>query len=210
MGTSQCLRDDGGERGECVRVIAGEWKGLRLTAPAGKVARPTTDRVKESMFNLLGLDWPDGAVVDLFAGSGALGLEALSRGAQHAFFIDASHKSIRAVQDNVSRCRASARASIWQMDWRAGWNRVLAEQTVVDWVFVDPPYALDLWDDVLQTLGTHPGMLTHGVVCEHPSDRELLDTYACLVKWKSRTYGDIRVTIYRREADRPDGRAPSQ
>lgn len=182
-----------------VRIIAGEWKGLRLSAPAGAVARPTTDRVKESMFNLMGIDWPGGAAVDLFAGSGALGLEALSRGAPRAYLIDVSPVSLRAIRENVDRARSQARVQLWRMDWSAGWQRISSSGEQVAWVFVDPPYAMRLWEQVLQTIAVNPGGLTAGVVCEHPVEEVLKDRYECLVRFKSKRYGDIAISLYRRE-----------
>lgn len=181
-----------------MRIIAGAWKGLSLAAPKGSVARPSTDRVKESMFNLLGIDWPEGAAVDLFAGSGALGLEALSRGAEHAYFTDTHAASLRAVAENVKRCRAEERVTVWRCDWGTGWSRVVSLGVPVAWIFVDPPYAASLWDEVLTVIGQSPGGLTHGVVCEHPVHQTLADTYGCLEQRKNKRYGDIAVSLYRR------------
>lgn len=180
-----------------MRIIAGQWKGMHLMAPPGVVARPTTDRVKEAMFNLLGIAWPGGAAVDLFTGSGALGLEALSRGASHAYLMDVSQTSMRAATENVQRCKAETRVSLWRTDWRAGWQRIVAADSPVGWVFADPPYRLDLWDDVLSTIGATPGNLMSGVVCEHPAGRSLAEQYGRLLRWKSKRYGDIALSLYR-------------
>lgn len=179
-----------------MRIVAGSWKGLQLTAPTGAVARPTTDRVKESMFQLLGIRWPGAAAVDLFSGSGALGLEALSRGATHAYLIDNNSVSLAAIRANVERCQAQEQVTVWRCDWRVGWNQVVAAGKSVAWTFVDPPYAHESWDDVLAVIGTTPGPLTHGVVCEHPAMRELGAVYGCLRKWKFKRYGDIGVSVY--------------
>lgn len=181
-----------------MRIIAGEWKGLALVAPTGSVARPSTDRVKESMFHLLGIAWPGGGAVDLFAGSGALGLEALSRGADHAYFTDTHSASVRAVEENVRRCRAEARATVRRCDWRAGWSEVASSGAAVAWIFVDPPYSSSLWDEVLSLIGKTPGRLTHGVVCEHPANQPLNAVFGCLEQWKNKRYGDIAVSVYRR------------
>lgn len=148
------------------------------------------------MFNLMGWNWRGGLAIDLFAGSGALGLEALSRGASGAVLVDVHPKSIAAIQDNVRRLRAEQRVRIWRMDWRAAWNRLSEEQPVVGWVFVDPPYTTDLWGAVLQAVGTGALPVVHGVVCEHPGDVVLPDRVGRLVAGKRRTYGDVAVTLY--------------
>jgi 16S rRNA (guanine966-N2)-methyltransferase len=180
-----------------VRIIAGEWKGLHLMAPAGDVARPTTDRVKESMFNLMGLSWRGGTAVDLFAGSGALGLEALSRGAQASVFVDTSAASLKTIQENIERCHAQAMTQVWKRDWRSAWHQLASDDAPVGWVFVDPPYRLRLWDDVLNTIGTGSLMAQHGVVCEHPKTVQLPAEAGYLHRYKSKCYGDIQITLFR-------------
>ncbi|MCL6632129.1 MAG: 16S rRNA (guanine(966)-N(2))-methyltransferase RsmD [Alicyclobacillus herbarius] len=176
-----------------MRIIAGQWRGLRLHSPPGTLARPTTDRVKESMFNLLGPFAGHEQVVDLFSGSGALGLEALSRGARHAVFVDKHPKSIATIRRNIAACAAEDRCTVWQMDWRAVWPRLTG--TRIDWVFVDPPYAHRLWVPVLSAAAQfQPGV--DGLVCEHPKETELPAQVGPFCVWKTRAYGDIQVTIY--------------
>jgi 16S rRNA (guanine966-N2)-methyltransferase len=183
-----------------VRIIAGEWKGMQLVAPKGQVARPTTDRVKESMFNLMGWNWADGVAVDLFAGSGALGLEALSRGAPAAVFADVHPASIAAIKANVQRCRAEDRVTILRQDWSAAWHHIAERVKDVGWVFVDPPYQQNLWQDVLSVVCTGELKPRSGIVCEHPRTVVLPDRVGAYAVWKSRAYGDIAVTIYRMDA----------
>lgn len=180
-----------------LRVIAGQWKGLGLTAPNGEVARPTTDRVKESMFNLMGFAWRGDAVVDLFAGSGALGIEALSRGASYAVFADTSAASVHTVQENLRRCRVTAdQAAVWRSDWKQAWAKVVASGNEVGWVFVDPPYKMNLWQEVLEELGSAKVPIVDGVVCEHPRGRVMPMHVGRLKQWKQKVYGDIGVTLY--------------
>ncbi|MCL6636532.1 MAG: 16S rRNA (guanine(966)-N(2))-methyltransferase RsmD [Alicyclobacillus sp.] len=179
-----------------MRIIAGQWRGLRLTAPAGTVARPTTDRVKEAMFNLMGWGWSGGWAIDLFAGSGALGLEALSRGADAAVFMDVHRASLAAIRENVRRCRAEAVCQVWAVDWRRGWQRVCAQGLPVGWVFVDPPYPLGLWPEVLQVLGDSLVPVQFGVVCEHPAAVSLPAVAGSLRLAKQRAYGDVAVSLY--------------
>ncbi|KPV45359.1 16S rRNA (guanine(966)-N(2))-methyltransferase RsmD [Alicyclobacillus ferrooxydans] len=184
-----------------MRVISGIWKGRPLSAPPGTLARPTTDRVKESMFNLMGPNWGGEVAVDMFAGSGALGIEALSRGASHSVFIDKSSKSIDTVKANLTNLGAMTEATLIVADWATGWKRATAERSQVGWVFVDPPYAKQLWEPVLHTIAESGIVVQFGILCEHPKAFLLPDAVGRLVRAKERTYGDISVTIYRDEHD---------
>ncbi len=188
-----------------MRVISGRFKGCRLVAPSGDVARPTTDRVKESMFSLMGIDWLGGVAVDLFAGSGALGIEALSRGASHAIFVDHNPKSEQAIRENLGRCFGGSDGAeeyeIWRLDWQAALSRMEAQHLSIGWFFVDPPYKQNLWVKVLQQVGTSALCPNFGVVCEHPKGTALPDDVGELCIWKSKAYGDISVTLYRRRGD---------
>jgi 16S rRNA (guanine966-N2)-methyltransferase len=179
-----------------LRVIAGKWKGHPLVAPAGTVARPTTDRVKESMFNMMGIGGLScELVLDLFAGSGALGLEALSRGADRAVFVDESVVSLRAVQENLKRIHAMEYAEVWRADWRKGISRLADRQVAVSWVFLDPPYQKNLWEQALSCIGQKL-RITEGIVCEHPKTKALPDEVDKFSIWKHKVYGDIAITIY--------------
>jgi 16S rRNA (guanine966-N2)-methyltransferase len=180
-----------------VRIISGQWKGLRLVAPPGHIARPTTDRVKESIFNLMGFDWSGQTVVDLFAGSGALGLEALSRGADEAILVDKNKTSIRTVRENVEKCHAQERAQVWALDWSVAWHRISQLGASIGWVFVDPPYSLNLWESVLRVISQSELSIHFGIVCEHPKHIRLPDEQGTLHTVKQKCYGDICVTIYR-------------
>ncbi|MFB5191542.1 16S rRNA (guanine(966)-N(2))-methyltransferase RsmD [Alicyclobacillus fastidiosus] len=177
-----------------MRVIAGEWKGHALQAPKGRDTRPTTDRVKESMFNLLPHRL-DGVVVDLFAGSGALGIEALSRGASKAVFVDADRRAAGVVRENLTKLHAGDRGVVWIADWRKAVSRLADECREVDWVFLDPPYAQGLWSQVVAALADC--VRVHGgIVCETPKQHLLPTDMSGFVQVKYKVYGDIAVSIY--------------
>ncbi|WP_206831188.1 16S rRNA (guanine(966)-N(2))-methyltransferase RsmD [Alicyclobacillus fructus] len=177
-----------------MRVIAGNWRGISLEAPRGDAVRPTTDRVKESMFNLIPHQL-GGLVLDLFAGSGALGIEALSRGAARAIFVDKDPQSARLVRRNLERVGALAQAEVWVMDWARAVRRFEASGDVASYVFVDPPYREHLWIPVLLAL---PAERVDGaVVCEVPASVDLPDQVGEFSLHKARRYGDISVRIYK-------------
>lgn len=134
-----------------MRVIAGEARGRTLVAPEGRTVRPTSDRVREAVFNALySMGGVEGAVVvDLFAGSGALGIEALSRGARHAVFVETDPDALDAIRTNLGTLGFDQRAEVVARDVFA-W--VAAPTAVVDLAFVDPPYELDRWDELLALL----------------------------------------------------------
>ncbi|GMA58862.1 16S rRNA (guanine966-N2)-methyltransferase [Alicyclobacillus sacchari] len=176
-----------------MRVIAGKWRSMPLVAPKGAATRPTTDRVKESMFNLIPHSL-SGVVVDLFAGSGALGIEALSRGAERAIFVDRDGKALRTVRDNLVRVHGLAQAELWQTHWRHAIARLSTADDALAYVFVDPPYAERLWQPVLEALPAN--RVVGGVVCELPKEMELPDLINHFAKVKYRVYGDIAIALY--------------
>jgi 16S rRNA (guanine966-N2)-methyltransferase len=134
-----------------VRVVAGTAKGRRLRTPSGRDTRPTSDRVREATFNALGsLDAvADANVVDLFAGSGAMGIEALSRGAAHCTFVERDRSAAEVIRANVAATRFEDRATVVVGD-AAAW--IVAAPTAVDLAIVDPPYAFDGWTGLLAGL----------------------------------------------------------
>lgn len=172
-----------------MRIVAGTAKGRRIDAPAGRNTRPTTDRVRDAIFNALGsLGVVEGArVVDLFAGSGALGLEALSRGAAHAVFVERDPRTVPLIRSNLDALGFGDRAEVVTGD-ALGWLR---GASTADVVLCDPPYAFDRWDELLAAAATPL------VVAE--SDREIGPP----VGWelvRSKRYGTTVVTILARSA----------
>lgn len=177
-----------------MRIIAGAYKGRKLTPPSDLTVRPTPDRVKEALFSILGSQVEDAVVLDLFAGSGNLGLEALSRGAHKCYFGDSSRDSIRLIHNNVAHCKADALSHIIQGDYR----NVLAQvREKVDLVFVDPPYRNQLWLDVLDILSEKDLMNPDGlIVLEHPREVEFPQEVNNFRKIKEARYGTVVLSIY--------------
>ena len=128
-----------------MRVISGTARGLRLESPDGQDTRPTLDNVKEAVFSMLFDRVRDAKVLDLFAGSGALGIEALSRGASHCIFSDKSQKSVSIVKTNVTKARLTDKAEIVKADYKEVLSDCTGKDKKFDIIFLDPPYAKDFW-----------------------------------------------------------------
>lgn len=180
-----------------MRIIAGEARGRRLFAPDGLDTRPTSDRVRESLFGILNRVIPDARVLDLFSGSGALGLEAISRGAAFATLVDHASASIRAIRRNVETVRAGDRVEVLMSDWRAALDRMHGPY---DLVFLDPPYRMtEVYAQVIRALDER-GLLAADawIVMESARDAEisLPEGFACV---DSRRYGQTVITMARRE-----------
>jgi 16S rRNA (guanine966-N2)-methyltransferase len=176
-----------------MRVVAGTARGRRLVAPKGRGTRPTSDRVREALFNALGsLGVVEGAqVLDLFTGSGALGIEALSRGAARATFVERDDRAVETIWANLVQTGLAERASVVVGDalvWLA--RRAIPEP--VDLALADPPYTYDDWDQLLDELAEIP---TEVVVIE--SNREI-DAGANWQVVRAKAYGSTVVTIVRR------------
>jgi 16S rRNA (guanine966-N2)-methyltransferase len=171
-----------------MRIIAGSRKGHTIQAPPGRDTRPTSDRVRENIFNILGpID--EAVVLDLYAGSGALGLEALSRGAAQAVFVERDPDAVRAIEKNLDKLRL--RGTVLRQDAVA----VLAgESRKYDLVFVDPPY--DMYPDLEPQLARYlrPVLSDTAVVVVETDAR--IEPGLPLEQRTSRTYGSARVTVY--------------
>ena len=174
-----------------MRVVAGSAGGLRIAAPFGQATRPTSDRVREATFNALGSMGviEDAEVADLFAGSGAMGIEALSRGAAHVTFVDDDRRARRAIEANLVTTKLADRALVVGEDVL---QFLELTERHFDLAVLDPPYAYDAWAEVLSTLDAEMAVLE--------SDRPI-DPGAGWAVVRTRAYGTTVVTICRRSSD---------
>jgi 16S rRNA (guanine966-N2)-methyltransferase len=177
-----------------VRVIGGALKGRRLIAPRGRDTRPTSDRVREALFMTLE-PLTDLKVVDLFAGSGALGIEALSRGAARADFVDHSAPARRALEANLAALELHDRARVWALDVPRAFGRLRPVLEAADLVLVDPPYGGEAARVALAGLGA---VLRAGarVAIEHHAKDDLPEAAGRLRRVRARRYGETVVTSY--------------
>ena len=177
-----------------MRVITGTARGRKLTAPEGLEVRPTADMVKEAMFTIVAFDVPGARVLDLFAGSGQLGIEALSRGASHAVFIDHNPESIQHIKANLNATGHFSNASVANMDSLSYLRRC---QDRFDLAFLDPPYGKQLIDEALPMVAGVMG--ENGLIlCETGRDEAVPETAGDFVVKKHYRYGKKKVTVYHR------------
>ncbi|MBR3768481.1 MAG: 16S rRNA (guanine(966)-N(2))-methyltransferase RsmD [Clostridia bacterium] len=179
-----------------MRVITGSARGRRLLSPEGADIRPTTDKVKESIFNIIQFELEDANVLDLFAGSGQLGIEALSRGAKRTVFVDSSKKSLDIVKKNIELCKFSSCAHTVFSDAIA-FLRGTSEK--FDIVFLDPPYHNSLCNKALENIS--PCLNDEAVViCETQTDEILPEKAGELNVVREYCYSAIKLTVYRKNS----------
>ena len=182
-----------------IRVIAGKYKGARLQAPKIRGVRPTSGRVKESLFSILRGKLEGAAALDLFAGSGALGIEALSRGAQSCVFVDADKRACAAIRQNLAAVNAPREAAqIVCADANRAAARLRRERRAFQLLFLDPPYDSPELPRTLQTLGeTSPIYAEDGVAAaEHGAKTRVENRYGNLIRTRLETYGDTQLSFY--------------
>ncbi len=177
-----------------MRVITGEARGRKLITLEGEDVRPTTDRVKEGMFNIIQFELEGASVLDLFAGSGQLGIEALSRGAKHCTFVDSSNRSIDIVKQNLKSVGFEKRASVFCGDGKMYIN---LSHDRFDIALLDPPYNKQILDDVLPIVAEK--MTDYGVIlCESELREVLPETAGEFSLYREYKYGKIKITAYRK------------
>lgn len=179
-----------------MRIITGTRRGKKLKTSEGNAVRPTPDHIKESLFNILQFDIEGRAFLDLFAGSGQIGLEALSRGADHAVFVDSAKASCAVVQDNIRTTEFTAQARVVNSEFS---SFLMRNTERFDIAFLDPPYRTGTLEKALLAVVSH---MNRGgiVICEHPTDEPIPEKAGEFVRVKDYRYGKILLTAYRHES----------
>jgi 16S rRNA (guanine(966)-N(2))-methyltransferase RsmD len=179
-----------------VRVISGMAKGRGLKSVPGMSTRPTTDKVKEAVFSMIGPFFESGTVLDLFAGTGALGIEALSRGMERAIFVDLHPKSIEVIRSNLRATGLEDRAEVYRNDAARAVKALHKRGMRFNLVFLDPPYRM-MCADLAEFLDVNRMLLPESdVVIEHAADREYPDQIGGMGRRRFAVYGDTAVSIY--------------
>ena len=178
-----------------MRVITGSARGRRLKEPEGMDIRPTTDQVKEAIFNIVQFDVEGRRVLDLFAGTGQLGIECLSRGAESAVFVDHSREAVKIIKENLAACHL--KGFVAEQDSLM----YLKNCGKFDLIFVDPPYDSDLYEEVLKSINLFDILNDGGIImCEARRDRQLPEMSGCYRKVKEYNYGKVKLCRYSRES----------
>ncbi len=179
-----------------MRVITGTARGVQLKTPDGMTTRPTADRVKEALFSIIQFEIPGARVLDLFGGTGQLGIEALSRGAKSAVFVDAGEPACRLIRENLKRTRLEQQGSVVRSDYLQYLNRCREQ---FDIILLDPPYAEVFLENALKCI-TEIDILQSGgiIVAERPLGKELPWNFEGFTRSKDYKYGKTLLTIYRK------------
>ena len=180
-----------------MRVITGKARGVALKTPDGMTTRPTTDRVKEALFSIIQFDIPCARVLDLFGGTGQLGIEALSRGAKSAVFVDAGEPACRLIKENLKRTKLENDATVIRADYM---QYLCSCKAKFDIVFLDPPYAEVFLENSLKKL-TEIDILESGgiIVAERPVGKDLPWDFPGFSRSKDYKYGNTLLTLYRKD-----------
>ena len=180
-----------------MRVISGSQKGKQLKSVSGNQTRPTTDKVKEAIFNMVGPYFEKGIGLDLFAGSGGLGIEGLSRGLEKVIFVDRDHQAYQTIKSNIHSCGYEEQSEIYRNDSERALNAIIKRNIQFDIIFLDPPYKKQKLISLLEIIDREKLLVGSGyVVCEHSSDIQLPDNVGELEQVKKAQYGIISISIY--------------
>ncbi len=178
-----------------MRVITGKARGVRLVTPEGLNTRPTSEMTKEAVFSMIHFEVEGAVFLDLFAGSGQMGIEALSRGASKAYFIDMGRDAQKCIRDNLIKTKLQSSSTVVAMEAK---SFLAGCKDTFDIAFLDPPYESGILDEILPILCQK--MSDNGVIiCETQRNEELPDKIGDFVCKKPHRYGKAKITLYRRE-----------
>ncbi len=180
-----------------MRVIAGMHKGKRLRSDEGLQTRPTSDRLRETLFNILAPRIGAAGFLDLCAGSGAVGIEALSRGAAQATFVEHSRRALVALMENLARCGIGDEAEIVQRDALGAVKQFIQTGRRFDFIFCDPPYASPIYAPLLELLGAQPPLSEDGwLIVEHHAKRPVAETVGALRRFRAVQQGESTLSFF--------------
>ena len=179
-----------------MRVVAGRAKGIALKTPSGMLTRPTADRVKEAMFSIVQFDLPGASVLDLFGGTGQLGIEAVSRGAKSATFVDNREDACRLIRENLKRTGMEKESRVVRMDYMDFLKR---NREKFDIVLLDPPYAEEYLENSLKMI-TEIDILQSGgiIIAERPLGKDLSLNFEGFERSRDYKYGTTLLAVYRK------------
>ncbi|UFU00920.1 16S rRNA (guanine(966)-N(2))-methyltransferase RsmD [Radiobacillus kanasensis] len=184
-----------------MRVISGIHKGRQLKPVPNRLTRPTTDKVKEALFQMIGPFFEGGSCLDLFAGSGGLGIEALSRGMDKAIFVDKQGKAIQIIHQNLQELKLENQAEVYRTDAFRAIKAAAKRELLFDYIFLDPPYQKISYTDLLDAIEENNLLHPNGtIVCEHEASESLPDQYSDYIAYRKEDYGSTTaITLYKRK-----------
>ncbi len=180
-----------------MKVISGTLKGRNILGYDIDGTRPTMDRVKESLFATIQEYLKDSIVLDLFAGSGNLGIEAISNGSSHCYFIDNNIDAINTIKKNINTFNIQSKVTIILSDWKKALNDFANQGVKFDLIFIDPPYDYNVYEKILEKVSSLNLLNQGGLIILEHSNLKLKDTYNNLILYKEKKYGNKSVNIYK-------------
>lgn len=181
-----------------MKVISGILKGRNIDGYNIDGTRPTMDRVKESLFGMIQNNIKDSIVLDLFAGSGQLGIEAISNGSKKCYFIDNNIEVIKVLRNNINNLNIKDKSIILLSDWKKSLNEFNNKNIKFDIIFVDPPYNYDVYEKILDKVSNLDLLNNNGIIVLEHSNIKLKDKYNNLILYKEKKYGSKSVNIYKK------------
>lgn len=182
-----------------MRVISGKCRGTHLVAPEGDNTRPTTDRIKETLFNMIAFDIPESNFLDLFSGSGGIGIESLSRGASKAAFVEKDSNALNCIKQNLMKTKLQDYAIIYSEDSLTALQKLSRKGEKFDIIFMDPPYAMEGVANLLQVIVQNNLLSENGYIILERSTNTLVPTIPNLVLWKEKVYKTTTLSFLRKE-----------
>ncbi|WP_223700343.1 16S rRNA (guanine(966)-N(2))-methyltransferase RsmD [Sutcliffiella deserti] len=181
-----------------MRVVSGKLKGRQLKAVPGMNTRPTTDKVKESVFNIIGPYFDGGLALDLFGGSGSLGIEALSRGIDKVIFVDKDGKAIQTIKQNIEAFNLESSVEIYRNDAARALNALQKREVAFDLILLDPPYKRHQLEDLIHKISDYQLLSKEGLImAEHSKEVELPVDLGTFTRTKQEHYGLTVISVYR-------------
>lgn len=180
-----------------MKVISGTLKGRNIEGYNIDGTRPTMDRVKESLFAIIQNNIKNSTVLDLFAGSGQLGIEAISNGANTCYFIDNNKEVIKVLNKNISNLNIKSNSKVILSDWKRALNDFANQNIKFDLIFVDPPYDYNVYEKILDKVSSLNLLTENGLIILEHANLKLKDNYNNLTIYKEKTYGSKSVNIYK-------------
>lgn len=184
-----------------MRVIAGEFRSRQLKSVDSKLTRPTTDKNKENMFNIIGPYFDGGTCLDLFAGSGGLGIEALSRGMDQLYSVDKQYKAFNVIRENFKLLKIEDRAKVYKMDYTKALEQFSKKNLSFDLVILDPPYGLKINESIIQYLHDNQMLNDDCILVVEDLNEEIFEVHKPFVVKKQISYGITTLQILRYEKE---------